>query len=73
MRRYNMKSTDLINTICTIRNLHYDFDTIQSCVVFEMSERKYEITLKKINGVLTTFELRDTGKVQSKEAEAVVV
>lgn len=61
-----MDRNDLLEIICKIKYSNTAFETIQSFLIYELAERRYQIHFKKEEGRLINFELEDIGAVANE-------
>lgn len=62
-----MKKEDLISIISKLNYRSYDdFENEHTAVLYEVSEIKYEVTLKRIKGKIVDFSIKSAGGVANE-------
>lgn len=64
-----MRRDDLIHVLCRLTSPYDDFKTVCSNLVCDFQKREYEVTVKKINGKLVSFQVDFHKELEGTEDE----
>lgn len=53
-----MKRDDILRIACILTSKIYDYETEMSAFIYELSDKKYEITFKRSKGQFESFTIR---------------